>query len=142
MRALQDEHTFGAARQRERMKKVSLDGGFASIDEPWSPRVAAELNGQAVKLATVEGEFVWHSHDASDELFLVHSGRLRIEFRDEPDVVLDPGEFVVVPRGVEHRPVADPEAEIVLFEPTETRNTGDVEDEELTQEELKRLDDA
>ena len=109
------------------MKKVNLTEAFASFDEYWSPRLAGELNGQAVKLAKAEGEFVWHRHEDADELFLVTSGELRIEFRDESDVVLQEGEFVIVPRGVEHRPVAEDEAEIVLFEPAETRNTGNVE---------------
>jgi mannose-6-phosphate isomerase-like protein (cupin superfamily) len=115
------------------MEKVNLDAAFDSFDERWSPRVAAELDGQAVKLAKVEGEFVWHSHTEADELFLVRSGELTIELRDEPDVHLGPGELVVVPAGVEHRPVADEVAEILLFEPAETRNTGDVEDERTTE---------
>jgi mannose-6-phosphate isomerase-like protein (cupin superfamily) len=119
------------------MEKVNLADAFASFDEQWSPRLAAELNGQAVKLAKVEGEFVWHRHDDADELFFVVSGSLRIELRDEPDVELDEGELVVVPAGVEHRPVADGEAEILLFEPSETRNTGDVETEQTT--DVKRL---
>lgn len=112
------------------MEKVTLTDAFASIDEHWNPRIAAELNGQAVKLATVEGEFTWHHHNDSDELFLIIDGELRIEFRDRDDVTLREGELLVVPRGVEHRPVADHEAQIVLFEPTETRNTGNVENEQ------------
>ena len=120
------------------MEKVNLAAAFDSFDERWSPRLAAECNGQAVKLAKAEGEFVRHSHGSADELFLVVSGTLTIEFDDEPDVTLTEGEMVVVPRGVEHRPVAEPEAEIVLFEPGETRNTGDVEDD-LTAD-VKRLD--
>lgn len=120
------------------MEKVNLDAAFDSFDELWSPRVAAELNGQAVKLATVEGEFVWHRHDDADELFLVRSGELTVEFRDEPDVTLTEGELLVVPRGVEHRPVAEEPAEILLFEPAETRNTGNVDDE-LTQTERQEL---
>lgn len=115
------------------MEKVNLDEAFDSFDERWSPRVAAELDGQAVKLAKVEGEFVWHSHADADELFLVRSGELTIELRTEPDVHLGPGELVVVPAGVEHRPVADGEAEILLFEPAETRNTGDIEDDRTTE---------
>ncbi|QLG63937.1 cupin domain-containing protein [Halorarum salinum] len=108
------------------MEKVSPDEAFASIDEQWSPHIAAELNGQAVKLATVEGEFVWHHHDDADELFMVLDGALTIELRDEPDVELEPGEFVVVPSGVEHRPVADEATRIMLFEPAGTTNTGNV----------------
>ena len=121
------------------MEKVSLGEAFDSFDETWSPRLAGELNGQAVKLAKADGEFVWHSHADADELFLVNAGRLRIEFREEADAVLEEGEFAIVPRGTEHRPVAEPEAEIVLFEPSETRNTGDVETDE-TVTDLERLD--
>lgn len=121
------------------MEKVSLADGFASFDEQWSPRLAGELNGQAVKLAKVEGEFIWHTHEDADELFLVRSGSLTIELRGEPDIDLQEGEFVIVPAGVEHRPVADSEAEILLFEPQETLNTGNVESEE-TQTEVERLE--
>jgi len=92
-----------------------------------------------VKLAKAEGDFVWHSHADADELFLVTEGRLRIEFRDRDDVTLEAGELLVVPRGTEHRPVAEPEAHMLLFEPAGTRNTGDVENE-LTREELERVD--
>ncbi|WP_137286623.1 cupin domain-containing protein [Halorussus salinisoli] len=121
------------------MEKVTLDAAFGSFDEHWSPRLAAELNGQAVKLAKLDGEFVWHHHDDADELFLVRSGRLRVEFRDDEDVTLEEGELLVVPAGVEHRPVADDgEVEVLLFEPTETKNTGNVESEE-TEEELERI---
>jgi len=109
------------------MEKVNLGEAFASFDEPWSPRLAGELNGQAVKLARAKGEFVRHSHEDADELFLVWSGELRIEFRDESDVTLRAGEFLVVPRGVEHRPVAEEGAEILLFETRGTANTGDAE---------------
>ncbi|UPV75808.1 cupin domain-containing protein [Halorussus limi] len=120
-------------------RKVNLDSAFDSFDEQWSPRLAAELNGQAVKLAKLEGEFVWHRHDDADELFLVRDGRLRIEFEDREDVTLDEGEMLVVPAGVEHRPVVDEgETEVLLFEPTETKNTGNVESEE-TEEELERV---
>ncbi|TKX74203.1 cupin domain-containing protein [Halorubrum sp. GN11_10-6_MGM] len=120
------------------MEKVSLDEAFDSFDEPWSPRLARELNGQAVKLAKGDGEFVWHSHADADELFFVHAGRLRIEFREADDAVLEAGDLLVVPSGTEHRPVAEPEADILLFEPTETRNTGDVETDE-TVTDLERL---
>ncbi|QLD87471.1 cupin domain-containing protein [Natronomonas halophila] len=111
------------------MEKVDLSDAFDSFDEPWSPRLAGELNGQAVKLAKADGEFVWHQHDDADELFLVVSGQLRIELREESDVVLRESEFVIVPRGVEHRPVADEGADILLFEPSGTQNTGNVDDE-------------
>lgn len=107
--------------------RVTLDAAFARIDEPWSPRIAAELNGQQVKLARFRGAFVWHHHEHEDELFLVHRGAFRMEFRDHV-VELRAGDMLVVPRGVEHRPVADDEAEVVMFEPASTRNTGNVVD--------------
>jgi len=111
------------------MEKVALEEAFASFDERWAPRVAAEVNDQSVKLVKVDGEFVWHHHDDADELFFVTDGALRIELREESDVHLTAGEFAVVPRGVEHRPVADEPAEILLVEPADTLNTGNVEDE-------------
>jgi mannose-6-phosphate isomerase-like protein (cupin superfamily) len=120
------------------MRKVDLGDAFGSFTEQWDPRIAGELNGQAIKLAKVEGEFVWHQHEDADELFLVRNGELRIQLRNQPDIVLREGEFVIVPRGVEHRPVAESEAEIILFEPSETSNTGDTETEQ-TQAEQKRL---
>lgn len=121
------------------MEKVTLADAFESIDDSWSPHLAGELNGQAVKLARTEGEFVWHQHETADELFLVTSGRLRIELREEADVTLTDGEFVIVPHGTEHRPVAEPEAEILLFEPTGTVNTGDVESDR-TRTDLDRIE--
>ncbi len=121
------------------MEKVTLAAAFESIDEAWSPHLAGELNGQAVKLARTQGEFVWHRHETADELFLVTSGQLRIEFREDADVTLTAGEFVVVPHDTEHRPVAEPEAEILLFEPAGTVNTGDVESER-TRTDLDRIE--
>jgi mannose-6-phosphate isomerase-like protein (cupin superfamily) len=112
---------------------IDLREKFAAIDEHWSPRIIAELNGQHVKLVKFRGEFVWHHHDHEDELFFVHRGRFRMEFRDRT-VELGPGELIVVPRGVEHRPVADDEVEVVLFEPAGTLNTGNVIDERTVQE--------
>ncbi|MHC4409034.1 MAG: cupin domain-containing protein [Planctomycetota bacterium] len=119
------------------MDKVSLAEKFASFDDLWSPKVAAELNGQQVKLAKLHGEFVWHQHEDEDELFLVVSGRLRIELRDRV-VELGAGEFLVVPRGVEHKPVAEELCEVVLFEPASTLNTGNVR-EQRTRDELDRI---
>jgi mannose-6-phosphate isomerase-like protein (cupin superfamily) len=113
------------------MDKISLDSAFARISEHWRPKVVAELNGQEVKLVKIQGEFVWHHHEAEDEMFLIHRGRLRIEFRDRV-VELGPGECLVVPRGVEHRPVAAEEVELILFEPVGVRNTGNVTDPRLT----------
>lgn len=121
------------------MNKVTLTDAFASIDEYWTPRIAGELNGQAVKLARVDGEFVWHHHENADELFLVTKGELRIEFREHEDVTLTDGEFLVVPRGVPHRPVAEVETHLLLFEPAETRNTGNVENER-TRTDLERIE--
>ena len=116
--------------------KLSLDAAFARIDDYWNPRIAAELNGQQLRIAKVLGAFTWHSHEREDELFLVHRGRLRLELRDRV-VELGPGELFVVPRGVEHRPVADGEVELVLFEPASTVNTGNVR-EERTRDTLGR----
>lgn len=107
---------------------VDLAAKLASFDETWSPRIVAELNGQHVKVAKLEGEFDWHAHADEDELFWVLRGHLRLELRDRT-IELGPGQLFVVPRGVEHRPVAAELCEIVLFEPATTRNTGDVDSE-------------
>ena len=117
--------------------RIDLAEKLAGFDERWSPRIVAELNGQHVKLVKLEGEFVWHSHAEEDELFLVLRGLLTIELRDGA-VVLGPGQMAVVPRGVEHRPVADGEVHVLLFEPAGTLNTGDVRNER-TVEEPKRI---
>jgi mannose-6-phosphate isomerase-like protein (cupin superfamily) len=119
------------------MDKVNLTEKFAKISEYWKPYVAAELNGQLVKLDKLKGEFVWHHHQNEDEMFLVVKGKFRIEFRDKT-LHLQEGEFIVVPRGVEHRPVADEEAWILLFEPSTTLNTGNVVNERTLQE-LERV---
>ena len=108
------------------MDKVNLAEKFALFADHWSPKVVGDLNGQQVKLVKFRGPFVWHKHDDADELFLVVRGAFRMEFR-ERSVRLEAGELVIVPRGVEHRPVADDEVEVLLFEPAGTRNTGDVE---------------
>jgi mannose-6-phosphate isomerase-like protein (cupin superfamily) len=113
------------------VNKVNLAEKFASFSEHWRPKIVGELNGQEVKLAKFKGEFVWHQHENEDELFLVWRGSMRVEFRDRA-VELNPGEFLVVPRRVEHRTVADDECEVVLFEPAATRNTGNVTDAALT----------
>ncbi len=109
------------------VEKVNLAAKFARFGEHWSPKVVAELNGQEVKLVKFAGPFVWHRHEAEDELFLVVRGRFRMEFRDRA-VDLEEGEFLVVPRGVEHRPVAEEEVHVLLFEPASTLNTGDAAD--------------
>jgi len=119
------------------MDKVNLAEKLARIREQWQPKIVGELNGQQVKLVKFEGPFVWHHHDAEDELFYVVRGRFRMEFRDRA-VWVEEGEFIIVPCGVEHRPVADAEAEVMLFEPATTLNTGNVRNER-TVERLERL---
>ncbi|MEX1113470.1 MAG: cupin domain-containing protein [Patescibacteria group bacterium] len=113
------------------MDKVSLSAKLGLITEHWRPKVVGELNGQEVKLVKFKGTFVWHHHDQEDELFLGVSGRFRVEFRDR-EIELGPGEFIIVPRGVEHRTVAEEEAGVLVFEPAGTRNTGNVEHPEFT----------
>ena len=108
-----------------RLEKIDLAAKLALFDDRWSPRLVAELNGQHVKLVKLEGAFVWHSHAEEDELFLVLEGMLRMELRDAT-LELGPGQMLVVPRGVEHRPVADGEVHVLLFEPAGTLNTGNV----------------
>jgi mannose-6-phosphate isomerase-like protein (cupin superfamily) len=113
------------------MNKIRVDEKFSLFAEHWRPKVVAELNGQEVKLVKIQGVFPWHTHAEADEMFLVWRGAFRVEFRDRV-VQLGPGEMIVVPRGVEHRTAADEETEVILFEPAETRNTGDVIDAEFT----------
>ena len=108
-------------------EKGSLSEKFSAFSDHWSPRIIAELNGQHVKATKFQGEFVWHHHDNEDEMFIVHRGEFTMEFRDR-SVVLRAGDFIVVPRGVEHRPVAEHEVEILLFEPAGTLNTGNADD--------------
>ena len=115
------------------MEKVRLASKFASFSEHWSPKIVGELNGQHVKVVKFVGEFVWHHHDHEDEMFLVHRGRFRMELRDRA-IELGAGDFLIVPRGVEHRPVADEEVEVVLFEPAGTLNTGNVQTERTVAE--------
>jgi len=117
--------------------KINLAQKFSQIKEYWKPYIAGELNGQLVKLDKLKCEFVWHHHENEDEMFMVVKGRFRIEFRDK-SVSLDEGEFIVVPRGVEHKPVADEECWIMLFEPASTLNTGNVENE-FTLKDLERV---
>jgi mannose-6-phosphate isomerase-like protein (cupin superfamily) len=110
------------------VEKVSLEDKFGRLKEFWSPKIVAELNGQYVKLVKAKGEFVWHQHEREDELFLVVKGRLTIQFRNR-NVALEEGDFLVVPAGVEHKPVAEEEAHVLLFEPQSTLNTGNVRNE-------------
>lgn len=108
---------------------VNLKEKFAAFDDRWSPKIVAAINGLHVKVVKVEGEFVWHDHQDTDEFFLVLSGRLTIELRDRPAVMLGPGELFVVPSGVEHRPIADEVCELLLLEPAGLVNTGEAESE-------------
>jgi len=119
------------------MQTVNLREKFAQFDEYWSPRVIGELNDCQVKAVKLKGEFVWHHHDTEDELFLVVKGNLRMIFRDR-EVVVGEGEFLVVPHGVEHLPVADEEVHVVLLEPATTLNTGNLQNERTVRE-LKRI---
>ena len=119
------------------MQKVNLTKKLNLIDEYWSPKLVGEINDQVVKLAKLKGEFTWHKHDAEDEMFLVLHGRLLIKFRDQ-EFTLEGGEFLIVPRGVEHKPVAEEEVHIMLVEPATTINTGDVRNE-LTKDNIERI---
>lgn len=119
------------------MDKVNVAQKLSLFAEYWSPKIVGELNGQHVKLAKFKGEFVWHKHDEEDELFYVISGNLTIAFRDKT-VELAAGEFLIVPRGIEHKPIAEEEVAVLLFEPASTLNTGDTEST-LTQRDLDRL---
>jgi mannose-6-phosphate isomerase-like protein (cupin superfamily) len=120
------------------MDPIDIAKKFGLFSERWRPKLVAELNGQEVKLVKVQGTFPWHRHEAAEELFLVWRGRFRVEFRDRV-VELARGQLVVVPRGVEHRTAADEEAEILIFEPAETRNTGDVVDATFTAPDAVRI---
>jgi mannose-6-phosphate isomerase-like protein (cupin superfamily) len=129
------------------MEKVNIASKFSQIPEYWKPYIAAELNGQYVKLDKLKGEFIFHHHQNEDEMFLVIKGRFRMEFRaaegprapeEDRQVWLEEGEFIVVPRGVEHRPVAEEECWILLFEPASTLNTGNVENE-FTRHDLEKV---
>jgi len=119
------------------MSKVNIVEKLSLFHNYWNPRIVGALNGQHVKLVKFKGEFVWHKHDHEDELFYVLKGRMRIEFRDKT-VVLHENEFLIVPKGVEHKPVADEEVSVMLFEPDTTLNTGDIRSE-LTRNTLERI---
>jgi mannose-6-phosphate isomerase-like protein (cupin superfamily) len=123
------------------MEKVNLAQKFSLFTEYYSPKIAGEINDSHVKLCKLKGEFVWHHHDQEDELFLIVKGTLRIKYFDggnEREVRLNEGEFVIVPHGVEHKPIADEEVHLILIEPKTTLNTGNVKNER-TKEELQRI---
>jgi mannose-6-phosphate isomerase-like protein (cupin superfamily) len=119
------------------METVNLKEKLSHVKEYWSPKIIGELNDSYVKVVKLQGEFVWHHHDHEDEMFLVVQGNLRMRFRDREEII-KPGEFIIVPKGVEHLPVADQEVHIVLFEPKTTLNTGNVHNER-THLELERI---
>lgn len=119
------------------MKTINLEQKLSAIDDHWNPRILVELNGQDVRVAKIQGTFDWHSHEQEDELFLVLHGRMEMQFRDHTEMV-EEGEMILVPRGVEHRPHADEETAILLFEPSSTINTGNIESER-TRRELARI---
>ena len=119
------------------MQKVNLTEKLNLIDEYWSPKLVGELNAQVIKLAKIKGEFTWHKHDAEDEMFLVLEGRLVIKFRDQ-NITLESGEILIIPRGIEHKPVAEQEVHVMLFEPATTINTGDVRNA-MTKDTIERI---
>jgi mannose-6-phosphate isomerase-like protein (cupin superfamily) len=123
------------------MNKINLNQKLSLINDYWDPRIAGELNGQYVKLVKFQGPFTWHHHDKEDELFMVVKGRFRMEYRDDgsdQSVWIEEGEMIIVPRGVDHRPVADEECHVLLFEPVSTLNTGNTESE-LTKRTLSHV---
>ena len=119
------------------MEKVNLEQKLTLFTDHWSPKIVGELNGQYVKLAKLKGEFVWHKHDNEDELFFVIKGVLKMEYRNKT-IIINENEFLIVPKGIEHRPVADEEVSVMLFEPVSTLNTGNIEGE-LTKYDLDRI---
>ncbi|HEY1582219.1 MAG TPA: cupin domain-containing protein [Chthoniobacterales bacterium] len=135
---MQNEKTVRRCATVGGMEKVNLEKKFGAFTEHWRPKIVGELNGQEVKVVKFQGLFPWHRHEAEDDLFLVWRGRMRIEFRDRV-VELKAGEFLVVPRGFEHRTAADAEAEVVLFEPAATRNTGTAQESSFTAPEGVRI---
>jgi mannose-6-phosphate isomerase-like protein (cupin superfamily) len=120
------------------MEKVNLSEKLATFSDYFNPRIAGELNGQQVKLVKFKGEFIWHHHDSEDELFYVVKGSFDMHLR-EKIITVNEGEFIIMPRGVEHKPVAKEEVEILLFEPASTLNTGNITNSELTRNELKKI---
>jgi mannose-6-phosphate isomerase-like protein (cupin superfamily) len=119
------------------MQKVNIAQKLSLIQDHWNPRIAGELNGQHVKLVKFKGEFVWHKHDHEDEMFYVLKGEFNMELRDQT-IVLRENEFLIIPRGVEHRPVAEHEVSVMLFEPASTLNTGDTRGE-MTRDVLEKI---
>jgi len=132
---------MGLMRHIGPMQKINLTEKFSLIKDHWNPRIAGELNGQYLKLVKFQGPFTWHHHETEDEMFFVVKGRFRMDWREngsEREEWIEPGEFIIVPRGVEHRPFAEEECEVLLFEPATTLNTGNIEDE-FTRKELQQI---
>ena len=119
------------------MKAININQKFSLFNEHWSPKIIGQLNGQDVKLAKIKGEFVWHDHKNEDELFYIIKGTLKLEFRDKM-VTLNEGEMLIIPKGVEHKPIAEEEVWVLLFEPSNIKHTGDVE-HELTKETFEKI---
>ena len=119
------------------VKKINIDQKLSLFNDHWNPRIIGELNKQHIKLAKIKGEFIWHKHDEEDEMFLVLKGTLKIEFRDRTETIRE-NEIIIVPKGVEHKPIAEEEVSIMLFEPATTINTGDL-DNERTRKNLESL---
>jgi len=119
------------------MEKVNLNEKFGLFNDHWNPKIIGELNGQEVKLAKLKGEFIWHDHANEDELFFIVKGVLKLEFRDKT-IELHPGEMLVVPKGVEHKPIAEEEVWVMLFEPASTKHTGDVQ-HEMTVDQCEKI---
>ena len=119
------------------MEKINIAEKLSKFSDHWNPRIIGELNGQQVKAVKLKGEFVFHHHDHEDEMFLVVKGILKMEFLDRTEII-KPGEFIIVPRGVEHKPVAEEEVELLLFEPASTLNTGNIENER-TKKHLEKI---
>jgi len=119
------------------MEKVNISDKLSLIHDFWNPRIAGELNGQMVKLVKFKGEFVWHKHDHEDEMFFVLQGEFNMELRDQT-IIIKANEFIIIPRGVEHRPVAPNEVSVMLFEPASTLNTGDQRNQ-MTKEKLEKI---
>ena len=120
------------------MEKISINQKFSLFNDYWSPKIVGDLNDSHIKFAKLKGEFVWHNHENEDELFLIVKGELIIKFRDH-DVILHEGELIVIPKGVEHKPICQDEVQVILIEPKTTLNTGNVTNDEKTHESLDRI---
>jgi mannose-6-phosphate isomerase-like protein (cupin superfamily) len=124
-------------KKKNDVNKINIDEKLSLFKELWNPKIVGELNGQHIKLAKLKGEFIWHKHDNEDEMFLVLNGKLKIEFRNKTEII-SKGEFIIVPKGIEHRPIADKEVSIMLFEPVSTVNTGEFNNQ-MTKNKLENL---